>query len=275
MIRTFASVILFAYVAHQTRSCPTISHIEKLLVQAHIPGAAIIVLNANKTLYEYAYGYDELLPERSMDVDRSIFALASISKTFIAVAVMQLLQSSRVNLDHDINDYLRWPTRRILHPQYPTINITLRQLLSHSASIKRNDEMEGAFVQLGDAALTPTGLEDACLQYLHPNASNWLPYRPGTVTLYSNMGSSLAALVVQRVTETPYDEYVREHILKPLNIDTTRAAFRLSHLRNPADLVRHYTFNQSRFDWVNTIFPQLELTQVEVSRTDTHMHVIV
>lgn len=175
---------------------------------------------------------------------------------------MQLVQLNRVDLDRDINEYLNSSSERIFHPLYPLSKITLRQLLSHSASINRNDQLEGIFVQLSDQALTSTGLRETCYQYLHPNASNWLSYPPGSVTLYSNIGSSLAALVVEQVARMPYDQYVRENILTPLSIDIDRAAYRLSDLKNQDDLVRHYTFNQSRYNFLNQIFPQLDMKQV-------------
>jgi CubicO group peptidase (beta-lactamase class C family) len=261
----FSLVLLFIQLSicySDDRHCPSEASINDLLSDAHIPGAVVLVINRTTTIYEYNYGYDCLSTLRPTDANRSIFALASVSKTFIAVSVMQLVQLNRVDLDRDINEYLNSPSERIFHPLYPASKITLRQLLSHSASINRNDQMEGVFVQLGDQALTSTGLAETCYQYLHPNASNWLSYPPGSVTLYSNIGSSLAAWVVERVTRMPYDQYVRENILKPLNIDIDRAAYRLSDLKNQEDLVRHYTFNQSRFDFLNQIFPQLELKQV-------------
>ena len=244
-------------------TCPNRALIDQLLTDAHIPGAVILVMNNTDIVYQHSFGYHSLTSSRSMDVDQSIFALASVSKTFIAVAIMQLVESNVLDLDQDINQYLSDPIQRIYHPSFPSHKITLRQLLSHSASINRNDQMEGVFVKLGDAALTPTGLTEACYTYLHPNASNWLPHPPGTVTLYSNIGSALAALVVERVTRLPYERYVRERILQPLGIDIGRAAFRLSDLNNQDDLVQHYTYNASRLEFLNQIFPQLNLTQVK------------
>ncbi|CAF1536244.1 unnamed protein product, partial [Adineta steineri] len=82
-------------------NCPDQQLIEKSLEKVHIPGAAIIVINATHTLYEKAFGYQSLLPKQPIDIDKSIFALASISKTFIAAAVMQLVEQERIDLDTD------------------------------------------------------------------------------------------------------------------------------------------------------------------------------
>ncbi|CAF3147682.1 unnamed protein product [Rotaria sp. Silwood2] len=199
-----------------------------------------------------------------MDVAQSIFVLASISKTFIAVSVMQLVESNRLDLDTDINQYLSSPNQRISHPQYPCHPITLRQLLSHSASIGSNLEMEMAFGGFGDDGFSKMSLADACFTYLNHNASNWLPRQPGTVRLYSNVGTSLAALVVERVTQMPHEHYVREKILKLLGIDVKKAGFRLSDLDNRQQLAKHYVFNASYLDQWTLLAAILNVTKDDV-----------
>ncbi|CAF2747458.1 unnamed protein product [Rotaria sp. Silwood2] len=96
-----------------------------------------------------------------------------------------------------------------------------------------------------------------CFQYLNPDTSNWLPKPPGSVTFYSNEGSSLAALVVERITKTPCDQHVKENILKPLGIDIHKTDFRLSDFEDRNDFVKHYTnaFNESFLQAWNQIMP--------------------
>ncbi|CAF4175181.1 unnamed protein product [Adineta steineri] len=176
-----------------------------------------------------------------MDVNKSIFVLASISKTFIAVAVMQLVELNRLDLDTDINQYLSSPNQRISHPQYPSHAITLRQLLSHSASIGINEETDLTFMQHEDDAFMQMSLADACFTYLSHNTSNWLPKPPGTVTLYSNVGTSLAGLVIERVTQMPW--------------------LRLSDIEDREELVKQYAFNTSYLKAWNQALPQLNITK--------------
>ncbi|CAF4996803.1 unnamed protein product, partial [Rotaria magnacalcarata] len=99
--------------------------IEKYLNDTYIPGAAIVVVNGTHTLYEHAFGYHSISPPQLMDVEKSIFGIASISKTIIAVAVMQLVEKELVDLDTDINHYLSEPHRRIFHPK--------EELVKHNA----------------------------------------------------------------------------------------------------------------------------------------------
>lgn len=259
----FLSFILVFFITVNSKTCPTRSSIEKSLLDAHIPGAAIVVVNTTDVLYEQAFGHQSFLPTRLMDINESIFVLASISKTFIAIATMQLVESNLLNVDQDINQYLLSSDPKITHPLYPTILITLRQLLSHSASIGPNQELESTFFQSDDKALTETTLAEACFDYLNHDNSNWLSRPPGTVTYYSNVGSSLAALIIERITNISYEKYIRDKILKPLKIDVRKAGFRLSDIDDQTNLVKHYTFNSSKSDY-NKFTPSLNLTEVKI-----------
>jgi CubicO group peptidase (beta-lactamase class C family) len=264
----FSFVFIAAFFIISVNSnCPNRQSIEQSLNKVHIPGAVIVVVNATNILYEQAFGYHSLLPSKFMDVDQSIFPLASISKTFIATAVMQLVEKKIIDLDTDINQYLSEPNRKIFHRSYPTHPITLRKLLSHSSSIAVDGQLQSTFFQPGDSAFAKETLTDMCFKYLNPNTSNWLPRPPGNVTLYSNEGTSLAALVVERVTKISYDEYVKENILKPLNIDTRKTGVRLSDFSNLDELVKHYGYavNSSFLQQWDEEMPQLNIIQLTVN----------
>ena len=264
MMLSLLSALFFVLTIVNSQKCPTRTSIEKSLIDAHVPGAVMIVVNTTGILYQEAFGHQSFLPTQLVDVEKSIFLLASISKTFIAAAVMQLVELKQLDLDVDINRYLLSTDPKIFHPLYPAHAITLRQLLSHSASIGKNFDEESYFFQPDDRVLAETTLAEACFHFLTHNDSNWLPNPPGTVTLYSNVGSSLAALVVERVTNISYAQYVRDKILQPLGIDLDEAGFYLSDIKNQENLVRHYTYNSSQVNEWEKMTPQLNLTQVIV-----------
>ncbi|CAF1369539.1 unnamed protein product, partial [Adineta ricciae] len=260
-------LVVFALVFHiaigNGSTCPNQEWIEQSLKKIHVPGAAIIVVNATHVLYEQAVGYKSLSPKEPIDIDKSIFSLGSISKTFIGIAVMQLVEQELVDLDADINQYLSEPQRRIFHPHYPSHSITLRKLLSHSASIYVNRQAEDSLFKPGDEAFKES-LADVCFKYANPNTSNWLPKPPGSVSLYSNVGSSLAALVVERIVNMSYSDYVEEKILKPLGIDITKTGVHLSDFENPDDLVKSYAYASDAFyieQW-HQMMPQFNITQI-------------
>ncbi|CAF1557451.1 unnamed protein product, partial [Adineta ricciae] len=256
-------VLVFHIAIGNGSTCPSREWIEQSLEKIHVPGAAIIVVNATHVLYEQAVGYKSLSPKEPIDIDKSIFTLGSISKTFIGIAVMQLVEQELVDLDTDINQYLSEPQRRIFHPHYPLHSITLRKLLSHSASISINRQEEDTFFKPGDEAFNES-LADVCFKYVNPNTSNWLPKPPGSVSLYSNQGSSLAALVVERIANMRYSDYVEEKILKPIGIDITKTGVRLSDFENINDLVTSYAYapNVDYFEKYYHAMSQLNITKI-------------
>ena len=258
--------LVFNIVASNSPNCPNQQSINDSLKKVYIPGAVIIVINGTHILYEQAFGNQSLSPVRPMNVDKSIFPLASISKTFIAAAVMQLVEKDLVDLDTDINQYLSEPNKRIFHPDYPTHSITLRKLLSHSASIAVSSQEQNNYYKLDDTAFEES-LTDFCYKYVNPNTSYWLPKSPGSVTFYSNEGASLAALVVERVSNIPYIQYVKERILKPLGIDINKVGVQLADFSNTDDFVKHYTYalNASYLEGWNQAMPQLNITQIPVN----------
>ncbi|CAF0889726.1 unnamed protein product [Adineta steineri] len=248
------------FVSH---SLPTIKTLESSLHDAHIPGLVAIVVNSTDILYEQAIGYHSLNERKSMDSSKSIFVLASISKIFISIAVMQLVELSHLNLDVDVNYYLSLPIK-IIHPLYLNSIITLRHLLSHTSGIASNFEEELEFNQPNDD-FTQTNLTETILKYLN-NKSNWLSQSPGNITEYSNIGVCLAALIVEHVTHMSFEEYVQEKILKRLGIMNNEAGYRSSNFENrKEDLVEHYIYNSSWLEKFQNLVPQLNIAQASNS----------
>lgn len=257
-----AMLLLLKLALADGSACPNEQSIKESLERVHIPGAVIIVVNATDTLFARAFGHQSFTPLQPMDVDKSIFPLASISKTFIATAVMQLVEDERVDLDADINQYLKEPQRRIYHRDYPQHAITLRKLLSHTASIGIPPNLTNLYYRADDTALDES-LADFSFKQINPSTSYWLRAPPGRVASYSNEGSALAALVVERVTNTSYIDYVREQIIRPLGLDTTRIGVRIADFPDRQALVKHYAYahNASALAEWKKMIPQLNITQ--------------
>ncbi|CAF0742528.1 unnamed protein product [Adineta ricciae] len=246
-----------------SESPPSLSTFEDALHDAHIPGLVAIVVDKNGILYDEAIGYHSPIisnERRAMDSEKSIFVLASISKTFIVVAVMQLVEEQRVNLDIDINTYLS-PAMKIRHPLHPNVPITLRHLLSHTAGIKSNFEEELRHYQPDDD-FVKSNLSETIAKYLD-NKSNWWLQAPGEITEYSNIGVSVAALVVENVTNTSFEQYVQDRILRCLGI---KAGYRISDFANrKQNLVEHFIYNASWLEQFHNLVPQLNISRPDNS----------
>ena len=245
--------------------CPlTRDYIQGRLNQVYIPGAAIIVVNRKDILYQEGFGYYSPLeteqPRRSIDPISSIFMLASISKTFVIVAAMQLVETKHLDLDVDINQYLP-SDMNISHPNFPNVTITVRHLLSHTAGIGSNTKLEFQHLLPGDS-FTQAKPADIIKQFLSFNES-WLPIPPGNITSYSNVGVALAAFIIECLSEIRFEQYVHEKLLNVLNITENKSGYRLSNFQNQTqNLVDHYLYNASWLEFYSQEMPQLNVSRV-------------
>ena len=162
------------------------------------------------------------------------FEAASIAKTIIATCVMQLVEAKTLALDADVSSYVGFPVR---HPRLPA-PITLRLLLTHTASIADREETRAAGgVALGD--FLAGYFADA------GNRGTFLDAAPGTRMSYSNVGPSLAALAVERVTGVRFADRARARVFEPLGMKTT--AFGVDALPPGVHLAAPYIARGSSF----------------------------
>jgi CubicO group peptidase (beta-lactamase class C family) len=176
-----------------------------LMSEHQIPGAVLVVVREDETLYSQGFGYSDLQEKTKVDPDSSLFRIGSISKVFIWTAVMQLYQKGILDLNADINQYLGDFSLKKKDGQ----RITLKNLMSHSAGFE--DRVLGVF-----------GEDEKTLLPLGELLSKEMPAQvrpPNSHVSYSNHGSALAALIVEKVSGVDFHTYVEENILSPLGMD--------------------------------------------------------
>lgn len=178
------------------------------MTEEHIPGAAIIVVRNGQVVFAKGYGKADLASGRPFTPDETIFPIASVSKLFTATAAMQLVDNGAVDLDADVNRYLESAK---IPPTYPE-PVTLAQLLSHTSGL---DELPGRRVRSA-SELMPLG------RFLSQRLVR--VHAPGEMTSYSSYGMSLAGLMVEEVSNTPFEDYLRQHIWQPLGMADTSIA---------------------------------------------------
>lgn len=131
--------------------------------------------------------------------------IASVSKLVVAIGVMKLVEKGRLDLDRDVSSYLGWYLR---NPAFPTRPITLRQLLSHTSSIRDGDD--AYVVPLGaslQAALAETQVWDGA----HGPDEHYFAY--------SNFNFPVIGSIVERVTGERFDQWMRREVLEPMKLD--------------------------------------------------------
>lgn len=173
------------------------------LERSDIAGASVVVMKDGNLLLQKGYGYADVKARKPVDPATTIFRLASISKLFTWVSVMQLEEQGKLDLDADVNRYLDFQIR-------PAFNkpITLRNLMTHT----------GGFEEvLDDIILTDPRKAVSLRDDLVHNQPMRL-YPPGEIPAYSNYGVGLASYIVQRASGEPFEQYVQEHIFAPLGM---------------------------------------------------------
>jgi CubicO group peptidase (beta-lactamase class C family) len=169
-------------------------------------GAVVVVVKDGHVLLQKGYGYSDVSKKLQMDPEQTMVRIGSTSKLFTWTAVMQLVETGKLDLDRNINDYLDFTI-----PDDFGKPVTLRDLMNHRGGFE-----EG----LKDVLWTnPQGVPST-EAYLKDHKRPML-FPPGQVPAYSNYGAALAGYIVERISKEPFERYIERHILVPLQMTHT------------------------------------------------------
>jgi CubicO group peptidase (beta-lactamase class C family) len=200
---------------------------KEVVEKNHVTGAGVALVSNGQLLWCGGLGKADLAANRDIACDTE-FRVGSISKTFVALALLKLEEEGRINLYARLQD---------VAPEIPMKNrwgntnpVRIVNLLEHSAGF---DDMEFAEVyNRHDRADYP--LLDVFKRFQEPESVRW---PAGTRFAYSNPGYGIAGYVIEKVTGQPFDAYIQQRILAPLEI--TVGDFRLTEA-NRAALAQGY-----------------------------------
>ncbi len=178
------------------------SYVRAEMGRRRIPGLALVVARNHRVVLARNFGSTNLEMKQPV-TDRTEFAIASMSKQFTDAAVLLLAQRGRLALRDRISRYL---------PDLPVAwqSITLEQLMNHTSGLRDDWDEPDSFFTSRTADEFFQALKAAPLEFV-----------PGTDWSYS-CGPFLLGLVIERVTERSYSEFMRESIFAPLGLTSTR-----------------------------------------------------
>ncbi len=189
------------------------------MTRDHIPGLAAAIIESGNVIWSRAYGHADLASRTPMQ-SSTIQNIASISKTFTTMAVMQLRNLGLLDLDADVQDYVDFPVR---NPEFPEAVITSRQLLTHTSSI--DDGLAyGGLYRCDDPRIS---LSVWLEEYFTPAAEFYDPKRnfhdweAGEKWTYCNTSYGLLGHLVSEISGIPFAEYCRRNIFLPLGMRDT------------------------------------------------------
>ncbi len=181
-----------------------------------IPGLAVGIVHNGKLVYQKGFGYADIESKIAI-TPKTSFRIASISKTFTAVAIMQLVEQEKINLDDKIEKYLPWFKAQTKDSD--SSNITIRQVLSHTGGVFRDGN-------------TPHWENDKFpnLAGLKKSISNKsVVFENLTHFKYSNFGFALLGEIIKKASGLDYDKYVAKNILTKLGTERTAPDFKKEH----------------------------------------------
>ena len=175
--------------------------IQEVMEEYDCVGISAVVIQDGEVIYDKAFGYKDLDTKEPLSTSH-MMRIASISKSFTATGLMKQVEKGIISLDDDISDLIGF---KIRNPHHPEVPITLRMVLSHTASI-RDQENYSTLDHLNPA------INGDC-------AASFYEYKPGEGYNYSNLGLNLAGSILEKVTNVRFDQYVRDSIILPLGLD--------------------------------------------------------
>lgn len=179
-------------------------------------GLAVGVVGNGGLDWFYGHGVADIASGERITQD-TVFQIASITKTFTAVAVMQLYERGLVDLDAPINDYLRAYKLIAAEPNHR--RATVRDVLTHTAGIPESAHPFGAVQpDFGESVRTDEPMPTLTEFY---GGSLRMVAEPGTRFRYGNHGFATLGQLVEDVSSKPLAQYLREHIFEPLGMSDT------------------------------------------------------
>jgi len=182
---------------------------------SHVPGLSLCVLRNGELYWVHHYGLANINQNKPVD-DSSCFYSASIAKTVVQTASMQLWEQGDFELHDDASEVLDF---NVINPYCPDSSITYYQLMIHTSSVKDNwDMIDLANNNGASLAQFMTGYFMEGGDYY--STGNFYNYCPGTQWNYSNVGNSfLGYLTEVMVANQVFDEYVRQNVFQPIGIN--------------------------------------------------------
>ena len=183
--------------------------IEKIIIDKEIPGGIITVVTKDSVLFQSSYGYADIQNHIKVK-EINLFKIASLTKTFTAMAIMRLVKEGKLSLDDEL---------KLIAPEIPFKNkwgnthpIKIKHLLEHKAGF---NDLSYAHLARRLEGENYTNTLEKIKSYKSALESNW---KPGLVNSYSNPGFSILGYIIEKKSGKRFEDYIKDEILIPLGM---------------------------------------------------------
>ncbi len=207
MKKVYLAVLVVTLTVFQEAFCsdPVEKYLEQLYRSHIIPGFSVVIVKNDKVIFQKGYGL-EYLGEHQPMTALTPTAVGSIVKSMTALAIMQLAEQGKINLDEMVTRYIPW--FRAANKELSD-KITVRMLLDHTSGLH------------APAIRNKDNSDESVENLVKSMESVYLTSEPGTHYEYSNDGFALAGLIISKVSGMPYEKYLEQFIFKPLEMYST------------------------------------------------------
>lgn len=222
-------------------------------------GLGVAIVDSSGFLYKKGFGYADVKSKKKY-TEKTLQPIASVSKTFIGLALLKAQEKGLLNIDDPINKYLPF---KVQNPNFPDDDITIRQLATHTSSIIDTenymtksyilkDEIDSKLMKLENIPQsfnpkhTKIELSEFLENYLSTNGkwydkNAFTEHKPSQFFEYTNVGATLAAYIIEIASNKSYSDFTTEYILKPLEMDNSG-----------------WNYQTVNFDNVSTLYSNIE-----------------
>ncbi|MBT8179397.1 MAG: beta-lactamase family protein [Eudoraea sp.] len=224
LVTVILLVILIVYVAGPKIPQPPDSvqdvteldaYLETLVNKGSPPGLSMVIIKNDSIVYSKGFGWADG-PLKIKATPQTVYHWWSITKIPTAIAILQLQEQGKLQLDDAVSRYL--PFFEVEYPSDKETTITIRHLLNHSSGIPDASGLKLVkwIHHDGDPALDQTAL----IEKIFPDYST-LEFEPGEDTAYTNIGYMLLGAIIEKASAQDYRDYIRQNILEPLEMTQT------------------------------------------------------
>lgn len=243
--------------------------LQQLYKTGYFNGFGVAIVDETGIRYQNGFGYADVANQKAY-TSQTVQSIASVSKTFVGIALLKAQEMGKLRLDDPINNYLPF---QVNNPNFPDIPITIRHLANHTSTILDNEYyLSQNYYLKSDQDLTGLPLIFDETQVFNPSGTalslgpflqnmlipgkkwytenTFLKQKPGMLYEYSNTGTTLAAYIIEQATGTSFDHFTQNHILAPLQLKDSGWKFNAVNVKklsryyqDPKILLPYYTMS--------------------------------
>ena len=211
--------------------------LKSLIENNKTPSAQYIIFDKDKIIHKFHNGFSDINNQKKVDKNTT-YNVFSVTKTFTALAVLQLAEKGHFIIDDSVKLHL---------PDFPySSDITIRQLMTHSSGIPNPNPLSWIHLAKEHQFFDRNKFFNQIFKKNNKTIS-----KPNEKFRYSNLGYVLLGQLIEKVSGQSYEAYVRDHIIKPLEINPTELDFEIF---DTTQYAKGYQKKLSLLNWISGIF---------------------